>query len=25
MVAYPWDLVVVAFGLGWTIRAWLDR
>jgi len=20
-MAYPWDLVVVAFGLGWTLRS----
>ena len=23
IVAYPWDLVIVAFALGWTWRAWI--
>jgi len=25
ILPYPWDLVAVAFGLGWTLRAALAR
>jgi len=25
IVPYPWDLVIVAFALGWTWRAWIAR